>query len=248
MIKFFRKIRQNLISENRFSKYIMYAIGEIGLVVIGILLALQINNWNLNRLDRIAEGKLLVNILQDLKKDREVFSLNINNNNYHIAVLDTMLHEISFNPDYSISDFLRHNQLYSFYGAFLPTKGTYLEGLSSGNLSLILSDSLRRNILDYYEVELQTLGPDIIIANDMNNLRAKWNDILSHSMEYAMAFGVRTNFPNLNIQEISNNPDYRKLLIQKRGLVQAQIGEWERVKVVNERLIQFIESKLELKN
>ncbi len=49
MIKFFRKIRQKLLSENRFSKYILYAIGEIVLVVIGILIALQVNNWNTKR-------------------------------------------------------------------------------------------------------------------------------------------------------------------------------------------------------
>ena len=46
MIKFFRKIRQNLLAENRFSKYLIYATGEIILVVIGILIALSINNWN----------------------------------------------------------------------------------------------------------------------------------------------------------------------------------------------------------
>ena len=46
MIKFFRKYRQQLLSENRFTKYLIYAIGEIILVVIGILIALQINNWN----------------------------------------------------------------------------------------------------------------------------------------------------------------------------------------------------------
>ena len=46
MIKFFRKIRQNMIKENKVSKYLLYAIGEIILVVIGILIALSINNWN----------------------------------------------------------------------------------------------------------------------------------------------------------------------------------------------------------
>lgn len=49
MIKFFRRIRQRLLSENKFSKYLIYAIGEIILVVIGILIALQINNWNQQR-------------------------------------------------------------------------------------------------------------------------------------------------------------------------------------------------------
>lgn len=46
MIKFFRKIRQKLLSENKFSNYLLYAVGEIILVVIGILIALEINNWN----------------------------------------------------------------------------------------------------------------------------------------------------------------------------------------------------------
>ena len=46
MIKYFRKIRQKLLSENKFSKYLIYAIGEILLAVIGILIALRINNWN----------------------------------------------------------------------------------------------------------------------------------------------------------------------------------------------------------
>ncbi len=49
MIKFFRKIRQQLLTENRFTKYSLYAIGEVFLVVIGILIALQINNWNESR-------------------------------------------------------------------------------------------------------------------------------------------------------------------------------------------------------
>lgn len=46
MLKFFRKIRQGLLTENKISKYLIYAIGEIALVMIGILLALQVNNWN----------------------------------------------------------------------------------------------------------------------------------------------------------------------------------------------------------
>ena len=49
MLKFFHQIRKRLLSENRFSKYLFYAVGEILLVVIGILIALQINNWNNNK-------------------------------------------------------------------------------------------------------------------------------------------------------------------------------------------------------
>ncbi|SKB88672.1 DUF6090 family protein, partial [Maribacter arcticus] len=58
MIKFFRKIRQQLLTENKFSKYLLYAIGEIVLVMVGILLALQVNNWNELRKKEEAEIQL----------------------------------------------------------------------------------------------------------------------------------------------------------------------------------------------
>ncbi len=51
MIKFFRHIRKRLLTENKLSKYLLYAIGEIVLVVIGILIALQINNWNTSKIE-----------------------------------------------------------------------------------------------------------------------------------------------------------------------------------------------------
>ncbi|GHA26090.1 hypothetical protein GCM10007103_04240 [Salinimicrobium marinum] len=71
MMKFFRKIRQKLLTESKFNKYFMYAIGEIVLVVIGILIALQINNWNqVRKDDQILKdylGKIKVHTLEDLR-------------------------------------------------------------------------------------------------------------------------------------------------------------------------------------
>src|SRR6056297_1464225 len=69
MIKFFRKIRQRLLSENKFSKYLIYAIGEIILVVIGILIALQINNWNEGRKEFSKSKALLEEFKRDLARD-----------------------------------------------------------------------------------------------------------------------------------------------------------------------------------
>ena len=65
MIKFFRKIRQNLLSEGKTGKYLKYAFGEIILVVFGILIALQINNWNEERKDRIKEQVILKQLQED---------------------------------------------------------------------------------------------------------------------------------------------------------------------------------------
>jgi sensor domain CHASE-containing protein len=73
MIKIFRKVRQQLLAGNKFSQYMLYAIGEIILVVIGILIALQINNWNEDRIDRNIETRVLTNILADLISNEEIF-------------------------------------------------------------------------------------------------------------------------------------------------------------------------------
>ena len=75
MIKFFRKIRQNLLSEGKNGKYFKYAVGEIILVVIGILIALSINNWNEKRKDRLIENQILDEMLISLKSDKMTFEM-----------------------------------------------------------------------------------------------------------------------------------------------------------------------------
>ncbi|MEO0572899.1 MAG: DUF6090 family protein, partial [Bacteroidota bacterium] len=69
MIKFFRSIRQSLLSENTFSKYLFYAAGEIVLVVIGILLALQIDTWNTHKINRGKENGYLKSYQADIEKN-----------------------------------------------------------------------------------------------------------------------------------------------------------------------------------
>jgi hypothetical protein len=78
MIKFFRKIRQNLLSEGKTGNYLKYAIGEIILVMIGILLALQVNNWNENRKQLIAEQKILISLQKELEINKINLSFYIN--------------------------------------------------------------------------------------------------------------------------------------------------------------------------
>ncbi len=78
MIKFFRKIRQKLLSEKKFSKYLLYALGEIALVMIGILLALQVNNWNEKRIQQEQLISVYERILTDIDKDVQELSSNLN--------------------------------------------------------------------------------------------------------------------------------------------------------------------------
>ncbi|TXG34562.1 DUF6090 family protein [Seonamhaeicola maritimus] len=94
MIKFFRKIRQNSLSEGKTGKYLKYAIGEIILVVIGILLALQINNWNEARKNRVLEKEYLIRLLEDLEHDQKDLTQVITNNAINLILAEDALNKL----------------------------------------------------------------------------------------------------------------------------------------------------------
>ena len=89
MLKLFRKIRQNLLSESKFSKYLLYAIGEIILVVIGILIALQINAWSQYKKERLAEQDILTRMERDLQSD-------LNNLTRQVVFNQSMMDDLQF--------------------------------------------------------------------------------------------------------------------------------------------------------
>ena len=91
MTGFFRRIRKGLLSENKFTKYLLYAIGEITLVVIGILIALQINTWNDGIKEKKVENIFFANILLDLEKDNEKLNYYSHFHSKRIEYLDTLL-------------------------------------------------------------------------------------------------------------------------------------------------------------
>ena len=144
MIKFFRKIRQNLLSENKFSKYLIYAIGEIFLVVVGILIALSINNWNENRKTEISKQELIASLIEDF----EYTSNDINND--ELPYLKFLKNDINKFQELSRSksrlipvDSLRNlARAYFRINHFNPNLTTYNEAVSSGKLGLLKNKEL----------------------------------------------------------------------------------------------------------
>ncbi|MFK5879162.1 MAG: DUF6090 family protein [Flavobacteriaceae bacterium] len=148
MIKYFRKIRQRLLTENKFSKYLLYAIGEILLVVIGILIALQINNQNDIRKARIKEIHYLKNIKTDLKIN--IFELDnyIKTRKESIESANTIIEHIEGEPIKDIEEFNALGVPIYNWQKFHQNNNTFQELVGSGNLALISNDSIKNMLLN----------------------------------------------------------------------------------------------------
>ncbi|EMY80257.1 hypothetical protein ES731_12550 [Psychroflexus gondwanensis] len=140
MIKFFRKIRYDLMEKNKTGKYLKYAIGEVVLVVIGILIALSINNWNESRIDRISEQAILRQLKSEFNSNLKQLDEKIGIRSYIINSAIQLLANID-NPSIrnidSIEMHLAKTIPYTTFDPILNDLAT------SGNLRLIKNDSLR---------------------------------------------------------------------------------------------------------
>lgn len=157
MIKFFRKIRYNLMSENKTSKYFKYAFGEIVLVVIGILIALQINNWNENRKSSNIRNNYYKQVLQDLSKDTVYI-------NRYIKYLDTSLSKYQnyltkLPKAKSINDVIPLIGTLNWEFGYINFNTNTIESLiSTGDIKL-MPDKIRNALLDlrtYQNVTINT--------------------------------------------------------------------------------------------
>lgn len=163
MIKFFRKIRQSLLAEGKTGQYLKYAIGEIMLVVIGILIALQINNWNQDAQARKQEFK----VLSDLNHEFEVNRLRLNETIKvkRDALLNTRNLLKMMKRDHLTLDEIKPAISHTFgVGTYNPSGGTISTIISTGNIDLIRDDELKYALsqwqdvlLDYQEEETSHL-------------------------------------------------------------------------------------------
>lgn len=145
MIKFFRRIRQRLIIDNKIGRYLVYAIGEIFLVVIGILIALQINNWNENQKTLTIEQGYLRSLQSEFtintKKLNQLMERNDRNAKNALTIL---AHTGKTDHDLTEETFAK-----LFFGAFnrevqyRPSSGVLDEIINSGNLEIISNEELK---------------------------------------------------------------------------------------------------------
>lgn len=212
MIKFFRHIRQKLLSENKFSKYLLYAIGEIILVVIGILIALSINNWNENlKLD-----KEEITILENLNKNL-ILAKNQSDSliSYEkrlikdiITVINYESNNLLINKD-SIGIITFKNALWNL-DSHLLVVNAYEDLKNTNKLELIKNQGLKEK---FTSLEINLIELKIMLDDRLNFQQIRVDNIAENNINF-IPF-LKSSFPTIDISNEKSN-DYSKILNSRR--------------------------------
>ena len=213
MIKFFRKIRQKLLEQNRVSKYLLYAFGEIILVVIGILIALQINNWN----EREKAKSYEITILQEVKEVMEIdmailktkipYIENAQNSFYRLAIYKN---QSTVSPD----SLLFHLKIIQEYGTIFNINSSPFETIKSNGLDKISNATIRNQLSNLYgfEIPKAELWINEVLRVELfekNNLFKKLFSVKAFPLKGI----IKRDLEITNYSTIFSNPDFDELLL-----------------------------------
>lgn len=146
MVHFFRKIRQSLLVDRKFTRYALYALGEIALVVIGILIALQINNWNEERIESVREQLVLNQLKAEYESNLAQLESKIEIRNLLIKSANEVLQY------YETKGSINHDSLTKRLSQLilLPTFDPIQNDLvSSGNINILKNTELKRLLTNW---------------------------------------------------------------------------------------------------
>lgn len=194
MIKFYRKIRQNLLSEGKTGKYFKYAIGEIILVVIGILIALSINNWNQSIKQDIAEKEFIEGIKNDLKQDKaymELIKSYIEPKIETYKVLDKKM-VLLYEKDKNFLDSMFQIYFVS-QRTFYPISGSFQAAVAGNEINAFKNKKLTREITKLYNSTYDRLVDNGKITDE------RW-EYLSRKYSHLRRTG---NFREMNETQLS---------------------------------------------
>lgn len=226
-------------------KYFLYAIGEILLVVIGILLALQINGWNELQKQRIEENRIFHGLLKDLESDTIVLNQYIQSTQNSIRNIDTVYMALEDPTKFSGLEFLLKSFKLAYNNYFYVSSGTFDECVSTGTMKYILNDSLRQQIFEYYRIAKSNPSDNSVTKQKYEFVFPIMFNNLSTTKEYFQTMGKSTNLPAIDIAALSSNPEFIAGVNQKYSADQVQIIAWsnylERAKNLSRNILQELE-------
>jgi hypothetical protein len=207
MLRFFRQIRQKLIEQENVRKYVWYALGEILLVMIGILLALQVNNWNEERKINILESKLLKQVSVALEDDIEYFNMlnaRMDQSQSSAAVITKLYqNDIKVDNDSLIS--LADDLVLGYL--FVYNAGPY-EAIKSTGLDIINNDEIREKLTHLYDFRLKRVDLALNEYNNAGSIYSTYHRNIIQHRPYLRDDGMLRYQKTLAVDNILQNEEF----------------------------------------
>lgn len=250
MIKFFRHIRRSLINQNKMGKYFKYAFGEIILVVIGILIALSINNWNENRKSEKQELILMKQLQTDIisnKNEVKELSKRLRINKIGIDSLISKL--TNQNNDLTVPIYLAQTMRKVDFNS--AQSGYNI--MQSGKASLISDEQVLKTVLNLYENDLADImdrqtdmnnSIDYIQKHFINKLFVQAQNNLNIKFKELDVIATEA-FEPINFDALAENIEFKNTLFQLGKLVETRLAFLSNTEKELDRTLDVLEFKIE---
>jgi hypothetical protein len=237
MKSIFKNIRFNLVEKNKKARYLKYAIGEIALILIGILLALSISDWNDKRIEKQKERTTLTELRQSILLDLELLSEGLQTVTKSVSDLE-YLQTIITDENYPYN-----KDLDTLFGVvwgmrILKPNSAFYEDLKSSGLNLIKDDSIRFQIVQLFETNYGWL-------NWINELEMSINDVnRPYYLEnfHQLVFSKYAT-PN-NFDHVWTDPYYHNIIDYRRITLDNQVKNYGNSAIAIRQLAEAIDSYL----
>ncbi|BAO76445.1 hypothetical protein WPG_2215 [Winogradskyella sp. PG-2] len=225
-----------MLTENKFGKYLTYAVGEIVLVVIGILIALSINNWNNDKQDKQAELKYLNQIRKSLQENNLILKERIVNDERTLKFGDQLYNH--FNAKKELNDSIKRILVILLNDQMISFNIAAFENLKNDGLSFISNDDLKFEIINIYDKELKYIQN--IFANQFENyLSGVINPFFSDNFEFVSNEKYMSAEPN-NYQDLLSNNKTTNIISMVNAMRSYAISNYSNTqKKINEIIIKL---------
>ena len=231
MLGFLRRIRRSLTEEGQLRKYLAYALGEIILVMIGILLALQVNNLNQARKDRSALKEVLQTISLNLEADHTALTTNIERAGYGIQFFKTLQE----NPS---NDSLAAFFIERIAIPYMPVDNAgYISALSNNQLNLIRDPDLQAGIISYYEKDFQDSQRIVAVMTHV------YGELFDKAFDESVKLRQEASFGR-RMSIVLNDASFQAILKSYTRIIDLMLMEFQKRRDLATQLISKIDDEL----
>jgi len=241
-MKIFRKVRQELAAQNKISKYLRYAIGEIALVVIGILIALQINTWNEDRKDRIVERQILIGIKEALESDIiNQIRPNLKDCSKDLQNIEKIMQSIDNKEAFNDSDATIYSSL--MFSKDFKYELTAYKALENEGIKVIRTPELKKEILEIYNMNYPEVQE--YIQNFSNNLMAFFRPYMRSNFKFIYVDNHTASYIPIDYNIIINDPLFRNNVMTAKVNFSNILSALEKIEGKVNEVIEQIDKEIE---